>query len=64
MDCKPCGNHHPLPCGLDVECEVPSEYFEVELSDGEVYSLFLESKATEDGGKRYKTLEIDKSGQK
>lgn len=24
---KPCGLYHPLPCGLDVDCEVPVECF-------------------------------------
>lgn len=25
---KPCGEHHPLPCGLDEACPVPVAYYE------------------------------------
>lgn len=25
-DRKPCGEYHPLPCGLDKKCPVPSDY--------------------------------------
>jgi len=34
-DKKPCGEFHPLPCGLDVECPVPMRYFEAEQSNEE-----------------------------
>jgi hypothetical protein len=33
---KPCGEFHPLPCGLDEVCPVPVEYHDVEASDAEV----------------------------
>lgn len=37
---KPCGNHHPLPCGLDIKCEVPVRFFEADESDGEVVEKY------------------------
>jgi len=36
-DPKPCGNYHPLPCALDVECEVAVKYFEPDKTDEEIY---------------------------
>lgn len=42
QDPKPCGTYHPLPCGLDVDCEVPVEYCDVELSDEEVWENYNE----------------------
>ena len=33
---KPCGEYHPLPCGLDVSCPVPSEYADADTSNEEV----------------------------
>lgn len=33
---KPCGENHPLPCGLDEWCPVSSEYFSVVKSDEEI----------------------------
>lgn len=41
-DYKPCGNYHPLPCGLDVECKVPVKYFDVELTDEEIWENYNE----------------------
>lgn len=29
---KPCGEHHPLPCGLDTACPVPVEFYSDEQS--------------------------------
>jgi hypothetical protein len=37
---KPCGNYHPLPCGLDVDCKVPPKYYEDDLSDKEVWKKY------------------------
>jgi len=40
---KPCGYYHPLPCGLDVECEVPVKYFEVDRSSREIWRSYEQS---------------------
>lgn len=40
---RACGNVHPLPCGLDVDCKVPSDFFKVTLTDEEVYEKYKES---------------------
>lgn len=40
---KPCGVVHPLPCGLDIDCLVPSEFYELEDSDEEVVESWLDS---------------------
>lgn len=41
-DAKPCGIYHPLPCGLDEDCEVPSEHFVASLNSQEIYELYKE----------------------
>mgnify|MGYP007131733923 CR=1 FL=1 len=41
-DPKPCGNYHPLPCGLDVDCEVSVKYFEPEKTSEEIYEEYNE----------------------
>jgi len=33
---KPCGEYHPLPCGLDEWCPVPVEYHDVERSNEQI----------------------------
>jgi hypothetical protein len=33
---KPCGEHHPLPCGLDEACPVPVDYHDVDWSNERV----------------------------
>lgn len=35
-DPKPCGEVHPLPCGLDKWCPVDSEYFDVVKTNEEI----------------------------
>jgi len=40
---KPCGNYHPLPCGLDVECPVPPEYFDAEMDSTEIWQMYQRS---------------------
>ena len=40
---KPCGNYHPLPCGLDRECEVPVEFFDAELDSDEVWDAYTDA---------------------
>jgi len=30
QDARPCGEYHPLPCGLDRACPVPLRYFEAD----------------------------------
>lgn len=35
-DQRPCEKIHPLPCGLDEECPVPVDYFDVELDSDEI----------------------------
>lgn len=37
---RPCGRIHPLPCGLDLDCPVPPEYFEDDLTDEHVYENY------------------------
>lgn len=37
---KPCGKHHPLPCGLDRICPVPSEYHDADLDSDEIWSRY------------------------
>lgn len=34
---KPCGTFHPLPCGLDKECDVPVSYFNTELTNTKIW---------------------------
>ncbi len=48
-DQKPCGNYHPLPCGLDKACPVPSEYCDVEKTDQEVWMEFIKGVGADDG---------------
>jgi hypothetical protein len=36
MSQKPCGVEHPLPCGLDIRCPVPSEYWEGKKTNKEI----------------------------
>jgi len=38
---NPCGHYHPLPCGLDVACPVPSRYYDAELSDEQINDRWL-----------------------
>lgn len=33
---KPCGEYHPLPCGLDVSCPVDAEYHDSEATNAEI----------------------------
>lgn len=35
-DLKPCGEVHPLPCGLDNWCPVDPEFFEVTKTNKEI----------------------------
>jgi hypothetical protein len=35
-DERPCGEIHPLPCGLDEVCPVPVDYFDAELESVEI----------------------------
>lgn len=47
---KPCGEIHPLPCGLDKSCEVPADQFVAGLSSEEAwdrYSADLDQEANE-----------------
>ena len=37
-DEKPCGSYHPLPCGLDRDCEVPVAYFTPTISNEKIYT--------------------------
>lgn len=39
---RPCGNYHPLPCGLDEDCIVPVEYFNADMGSEEIYEEFAE----------------------
>lgn len=41
---KPCGSYHPLPCGLDKECEVPVAYFNADLESDEVWEIYSADK--------------------
>lgn len=40
---KPCEKYHPLPCGLDVDCEVPIRYFESEKTNEEIWNDYREA---------------------
>ena len=37
---KPCGNYHPLPCGMDIDCPVDSEYFDVVKTNEEIWEEY------------------------
>lgn len=37
---RPCGTVHPLPCGLDIECRVPSEYHDVTMRSDEIVAAY------------------------
>jgi hypothetical protein len=39
-DLKPCGNYHPLPCGLDVDCPVPVKHFDNNKNSKEIYRSY------------------------
>lgn len=39
-DVRACGNHHPLPCGVDVKCPVPPSYFNAEMTDEEIVTMY------------------------
>lgn len=39
---KPCGEYHPLPCGLDRACEVPVEFFNAEYDSEEIWSQYMD----------------------
>jgi hypothetical protein len=38
---KPCGKYHPLPCGLDIDCEVPIHYYSSKKQDEEVWKEYI-----------------------
>lgn len=38
---KPCGQFHPLPCGLDIDCEVPVEYFNGRKKNKEIWKKYV-----------------------
>jgi len=38
---KPCEEYHPLPCGLDEDCEVPIAYYDSGKNSQEIYLAFL-----------------------
>lgn len=40
---KPCGNFHPLPCGLDKDCLVPVDFHDAEKTDEEIYNRWTGS---------------------
>lgn len=42
-DVNPCGEWHPLPCGLDRECAVPVEFFDAEKDSKAIVSAADES---------------------
>jgi len=37
---KPCGSSHPLPCGLDVRCEVPAAYWQGKRLNKEIVERY------------------------
>lgn len=39
---QPCDNYHPLPCGLDEDCPVPSDFFNADMSSREIYEEWIE----------------------
>jgi len=41
---RPCGRIHPLPCGLDRECEVPVKYFDAGQSDETIWVRYRDSR--------------------
>lgn len=43
-DERPCGEIHPLPCGLDEDCPVPADYFDVELDSDEIVETWRVNK--------------------
>jgi hypothetical protein len=45
-DKQPCGNHHPLPCGLDVACPVLVEYFDPSEGSREAWDRYREEEFT------------------
>ena len=40
---KPCEKYHPLPCGLDVDCEVTVKYFDPQKSNEEIWKDYQEA---------------------
>lgn len=42
-EAKACGEYHPLGCGLDFRCKVPSEYWKGELSNQEIVEKWEDS---------------------
>jgi len=52
---KPCEEYHPLPCGLDEDCQVPVEYYGLEKSNHEVFLEFLKDRASVDEGNTTKS---------
>jgi len=42
---EPCGEAHPLPCGLDEACPVPAEYFDAQQSNEKTWSRYTSENA-------------------
>lgn len=45
---RPCGEHHPLPCGLDAVCPVPVGYFVVHDDDETAVERWRAEEADDD----------------
>lgn len=40
---NPCGNYHPLPCGLDKDCPVPVDTFDPKEDSESIYTKYVDS---------------------
>lgn len=36
----PCGEKHPLACGLDSQCEMPVKYFKATIRDKTIWEKY------------------------
>jgi hypothetical protein len=41
---QPCGNDHPLPCGLDAACPVPVAYFNPKAGSRQAFEAWLSTR--------------------